>query len=65
MTLRLKVRGDGLLTGNVGGMKTKVKGNVISFLVGTVNFETYKEDEYKITIKFKDKKDVVKLQLLK
>ncbi|MGE7921517.1 hypothetical protein ACQKM9_21680 [Viridibacillus sp. NPDC093762] len=55
---------DGLITGNVGGMKTKIKGNVISFLVGTVNFETYKEDEYKIRIKFKDKQDVIRLQLL-
>ena len=45
-------------------MKTEMKGNVISFLVGTVNSETYKEDEYKITIKFNDQKDVVKLQLL-
>ena len=27
-------------------MKTEMKGNVISFLVGTVNSETYKEDEY-------------------
>ena len=56
---------DGLITGNVGGMKTKLKDNVISFLVGTVNFETYKEDKYKITIKFKDKQDVISLLLLK
>lgn len=54
---------DGLITGNVGDMKTKIEGNVIEFLVGTVNFETYKEDEYKITINFKDKQDVIKLQL--
>lgn len=53
---------DGLITGNVGDMKTKIEGNVISFLVGTVNFETYEEDEYKLTIKFKDKQDVIKLQ---
>lgn len=31
-------------SGNVGGMVTKIKDNVISFLVGTVNFETYKKD---------------------
>ena len=43
---------DGLITGNVGGMVTKIKDNVISFLVGTVNNETFKEDEYKIKIKF-------------
>ena len=55
---------DGVITGNVGGMVTKIKDNVISFLVGTVNSETYKEDEYKITIKFKDKQDVIRLQLL-
>ncbi|MFT9597070.1 hypothetical protein [Mesobacillus sp.] len=53
---------DGLITGNVGDMETKIEGNVISFLVGTVNFETYEEDEYKLTIKFKDKQDVIKLQ---
>ena len=53
---------DGLITGNVGDMETKIEGNVISFLVGTVNFETYEEDEYKLTIKFKDKQDVIKLK---
>ncbi|MBD7984156.1 hypothetical protein H9649_06155 [Sporosarcina sp. Sa2YVA2] len=55
---------DGLITGNVGDMVTKIKGNVISFLVGTVNSETFKEDKYKITIKFEDKPDVIKLQFL-
>ena len=55
---------DGVITGNVGGMVTKIKDNVITFLVGTVNSETYKEDKYKITIKFKDKQDVIRLQLL-
>lgn len=55
---------DGLITGNVGDMKTKIKGNVISFLVGTVNVETYKEDKYKIKIKFKDTQDVIRLQSL-
>ncbi|MCY9547867.1 hypothetical protein [Lysinibacillus xylanilyticus] len=54
---------DGLITGNVGDMVTKIKGNIISFLVGTVNNETYQEDEYKIKIKFKDKQDVIRLQL--
>ncbi|MED3802626.1 hypothetical protein P4562_11865 [Lysinibacillus xylanilyticus] len=48
---------DGLITGNVGDMVTKIKGNIISFLVGTVNNETYQEDEYKIKIKFKDKQE--------
>ncbi|WP_427109956.1 hypothetical protein [Lysinibacillus xylanilyticus] len=54
---------DGLITGNVGDMVTKIKGNVISFLVGIVNNETYQEDEYKIKIKFKDKQEVIRLQL--
>jgi hypothetical protein len=54
---------DGLITGNVGDMVTKIKGNVISFLVGTVNNETYQEDKYKIKLKFKDKQDVIRLQL--
>ncbi|MFC0561471.1 hypothetical protein [Halalkalibacter alkalisediminis] len=54
---------DGLITGNVGDMETKIEGNAISFLVGTVNFETHEEDEYKITINFKDKHDVIKLQI--
>ncbi|GAE33295.1 hypothetical protein [Halalkalibacter akibai] len=54
---------DGLITGNVGDMETKIEGNAISFLVGTVNFETYEEDEYKITINFKDKHDFIKLQI--
>ncbi|MCE7792171.1 hypothetical protein K8O68_07000 [Salipaludibacillus sp. CUR1] len=54
---------DGLSTGNVGDMETKIEGNAISFLVGTVNFETYEEDEYKITINFKDKQDIIKLQI--
>lgn len=46
---------DGLITGNVG--------TLFYFLVGTVNNETYQEDEYKIKIKFKDKQDVIRLQL--
>lgn len=50
-------------TGNLGDMVTKINGNVISFLVGTVNFETYEEDEYKITIKLNDKEDVIRLQM--
>lgn len=54
---------DGLITGNLGNMETKIEGNVISFLVGTVNVETYEEDEYNINIKFKDKQDVIKLQI--
>lgn len=45
-------------------MVTKINGSVISFLVGTVNNETYKEDEYKINIKFNDEQDVIRLQLL-
>ena len=54
---------EGLLAGNLGNMKTKLEGHVISFLVGTIHSETYEEDEYKITIKFKDKKDVIKLRI--
>ena len=54
---------EGLLAGNLGNMKTKMEGNVISFLVGTIHSETYEEDEYKITIKFKDKQDVIKLRI--
>ncbi|ARK32544.1 hypothetical protein [Halalkalibacter krulwichiae] len=54
---------DALITGNVGDMVTEMDGNVLSFLVGTVNFETYEEDEYKITINFNDRHDVIKLQL--
>ncbi|KAB2334427.1 hypothetical protein F7731_14520 [Cytobacillus depressus] len=54
---------DGLITGNVGDMVTKINGNSILFLVGTVNNVTYKEDEYKITIKFGYKTDVIKLQV--
>ncbi|PIC87176.1 hypothetical protein CSV72_04160 [Sporosarcina sp. P20a] len=52
---------DGLITGVVEDMKTKFEGNKISFLVGTVNNETFEEDEYRITIKFKDKQDSIKL----
>jgi len=55
---------DGLITGNIGDMVTKINGSVISFLVGTVNNDTYKEDEYKIKIKFNDEQDVIRLQLL-
>lgn len=55
---------DGVITGNVGDMITKINENVITFLVGTVNTETYKEDEYKITIKFKDQQDVIRMRLL-
>ncbi|PIC57929.1 hypothetical protein CSV80_06370 [Sporosarcina sp. P12(2017)] len=52
---------DGVITGNVEDMKTNVEGNTISFLVGTVNNETYEDDAYRITIKFKGKQDNIKL----
>jgi uncharacterized protein YceK len=55
---------DGSITGNVGDMETMIDKNTISFLVGTVNLETYKEDEYELTIKFKEKQDVVKLKVI-
>lgn len=54
---------DGLITGNVGDMEKTIDGNSISFLVGTVNHEIYKGDEFIITINLKDKRDVFKLQL--
>ena len=54
---------EGLLAGNLGNMKTKMEGHVISFLVGTIHSETYEEDEYKITIKFNDKQDIIMLRL--
>ena len=54
---------DGTLIGNLGEMKTKVEKNTISFLVGTINRTTYKEDEYELTIRTNDKKDVIKLKL--
>lgn len=53
---------DGVITGNVGGMVTKIQDNVVSFLVGTVNLETFKADKYKITIRFNDQEDVIKLK---
>ncbi|MBS4219036.1 hypothetical protein KHA96_11985 [Bacillus sp. FJAT-49711] len=56
---------DGLLTGNAGNMETKMEGNIISLLVGTINFDTYEEDEYKITIMFKDKQDIIKLHIIR
>lgn len=53
---------DGVITGNVGGMVTKIQDNVVSFLVGTVNFETFKADKYKIKIKFNGQQDVIELK---
>lgn len=54
---------DGTLAGNLGEMKTKVEKNNISFLVGTINREASKEDEYELTISTNGKKDVIKLML--
>ncbi len=54
---------DGVITGNLGDMETKIEGDRISFLVGTVNGNTYQEDDYKITITFKNERDVIKLEL--
>lgn len=45
-------------------METKIDKNKISFLTGTVNFETHKEDKYELTVKFKEQKDVVKLKVI-
>lgn len=54
---------DGLLSGNLGDMVTNIEENKISFLVGTVNFETYEEDEYKFTVFYKDQRDDIKLKM--
>ncbi|MGD6875176.1 hypothetical protein [Bacillus infantis] len=54
---------DGLITGKIGDMKTKVEDDVVSFLVGTVNSVTYEEDEYQIVIRFQGKQDKVNLQI--
>ena len=35
---------EGLLAGNLGNMKTKMEGNIIYFLVGTIHSKTYAED---------------------
>lgn len=37
---------DVTITGNVGDMETKIDNNRITFMVGTVNNETFKEDEF-------------------
>ncbi|MFC4411409.1 hypothetical protein ACFOZY_13350 [Chungangia koreensis] len=62
MDIEFKSR-DGVITGNVGGMKTKIEENTISFLVGTVNFDTYEEDEFQFTVIYKDQRDDIKLKL--
>jgi len=55
---------DSFITGKVGDMETKIDKNKISFLVGTVNVETYKEDIYELTVKFMEQKDVIKLKVI-
>ncbi|GGA60374.1 hypothetical protein [Ornithinibacillus halotolerans] len=52
----------GTVTGNLGDMKTKWNGNRVSFLIGTVNFETYEEDEFRIVVKESEKKEVITLR---
>lgn len=59
----IEIRGrDGVLTGNLGEMETKVNNNAIVFLVGTINSETYKEDKYQLRINFNGKRDVLELR---
>lgn len=60
--IQLKSR-DGVIKGNLGKMHVQVIGNVIKFLVGTVNTTTYKEDRFELRVKFLDKEDVVKLRV--
>lgn len=54
---------DSTITGNVGDMETKIDKHTIIFMVGTVNKETYKEDEFVLTIKYKGERDVIKLKV--
>ncbi|MFN7252420.1 MAG: hypothetical protein ACK4M9_16815 [Anaerobacillus sp.] len=61
LSIELESR-NGLIKGIVGDMETEIEGNVVSFLVGTVNQETYEEDEFKMTIKSQDKQEVINLQ---
>ena len=53
---------EGVITGNIGDMYTKVTKNSISFLVGTVNRESYLEDQHELIIKFNEKVDKIKLK---
>lgn len=53
---------DGTISGNLGEMAAKIKGNAVSFLVGTVNSTVYTEDEFQITVNYKEKQDVIKLK---
>jgi len=55
---------DSHITGNVGDMETKIDNNKIMFLMGTVNSETYKEDKYELTVKYKEQDDVIKLKVM-
>ncbi|MDZ5472823.1 hypothetical protein SM124_13910 [Bacillus sp. 31A1R] len=54
---------DGTVSGKVGDMEVKIEGKVLSFVVGTVNTDTFLEDEYKLKINYEDQQDVIKLKV--
>jgi len=47
--IELKSR-DTTSKGNLGEMETRLNGNSVKFLVGTINFKTYYEDDFELTL---------------
>ncbi|MDT2046651.1 hypothetical protein ACR3I8_11480 [Priestia flexa] len=65
ITVELQTGEGDTVTGNVKAMVNKLddKDNTVSFLVGTLNDRTYKEDVFKMKIIYKNEEEVLNLKL--
>ncbi|MBY6087378.1 hypothetical protein [Priestia flexa] len=63
ITVEIQTSDGDTVTGNVKAMMNKLDDNVVSFLVGTLNDRTCKEDVFKMKIIYKNEEEVLNLKM--
>ncbi|MCA1201972.1 hypothetical protein M3568_13325 [Priestia flexa] len=63
ITVEIQTSDGDTVTGNVKAMMNKLDDNAVSFLVGTLNDRTCKEDVFKMKIIYKNEEEVLNLKM--
>ncbi|WP_226638884.1 hypothetical protein [Priestia flexa] len=63
ITVEIQTSDGDMVTGNVKAMMNKLDDNAVSFLVGTLNDRTCKEDVFKMKIIYKNEEEVLNLKM--
>lgn len=63
ITVEIQTSDGDTVTGNVKAMMNKLVDNAVSFLVGTLNDRTCKEDVFKMKIIYKNEEEVLNLKM--